>query len=63
MKAYGHSRTDGKSCEYGCCTGKTDKRKVGRAQVDRARRNAARQAHAKECDILQNDGTIAVDVA
>lgn len=32
MKAYGHSRTDGQSCKYGCCTGKTDKRKVGRAQ-------------------------------
>jgi hypothetical protein len=43
MKAYGHSRRDKLECEYGCCTGKSGKRRRGRLTVDRANRKTARQ--------------------
>lgn len=43
MKAYGHSRKDKWSCVYGCCTGKSDKKKNCREDVDRSKRKTARQ--------------------
>lgn len=43
MKAYGHSRKDKWSCDYGCCTGKSDKKKNCREEVDRSKRKTARQ--------------------
>lgn len=45
MKAYGHTRSDiGKSCPYGCCTGKSDKRRNLRDVRDRSRRKKERRA-------------------
>lgn len=44
MKAYGHTRQDKWSCAYGCCTGKSDKKKNCREDVDRSKRKTARQA-------------------
>ena len=43
MKAYGHTRRDKLECKYGCCTGKSGKKKGCRMIVDRARRKKARQ--------------------
>lgn len=44
MKAYGNTRQDKWSCAYGCCTGKSDKKKNCRKDVDRSKRKTARQA-------------------
>lgn len=52
MKAYGHTRRDKLECEYGCCTGKSGKKKHCRAAVDRSKRKAARRS--KELDLLPN---------
>lgn len=43
MKAYGHSRKDKQECPFGCCTGKSGKKKNCRRIVDRANRKSARQ--------------------
>jgi len=47
MKAYGHKRRDGQTCEYGCCGGKksnvANQRPSKRSRVDRAARKRARQ--------------------
>lgn len=44
MKAYGHTRRDKLECTYGCCTGKSGKKKNCRYIVDKAKRKQARQA-------------------
>ena len=43
MKAYGHSRKDKLECLYGCCTGKSGKKKKCRDIVDRAKKKTARR--------------------
>ena len=43
MKAYGHSRKDKLECKYGCCTGKSGKKKNCRAVVDKAKRKTGRR--------------------
>lgn len=43
MKAYGHSRRDKLECPYGCCTGKSGKKKLCRKIVDRNKRKSARR--------------------
>ena len=43
MKAYGHNRRDKRECRYGCCTGKSGKKKNCRHSVDRANRKTARR--------------------
>ena len=44
MKAYGHTRSDiGKECRFGCCTGKSDKRRGLRDVRDRNLRKKERQ--------------------
>ncbi len=48
MKAYGHSRRDKLECKYGCCTGKSGKKKNCRTVVDRANRKTARQEAKSE---------------
>jgi hypothetical protein len=58
MKPYGHSRSDiGKSCPYGCCTGKSDKRRNIRAVRDRSRRKRERQSAKSEfkCEETKNE--------
>jgi hypothetical protein len=53
MKAYGHSRRDKLSCQYGCCTGKCGKERNSRDIVDKARRKKERNKAKKE--IKEND--------
>lgn len=48
MKAYGHSRRDKLECDYGCCTGKSGKKRNYREEVDRAKRKRARQEARKQ---------------
>lgn len=48
MKAYGHSRKDKDTCQFGCCTTKSGKHKNDRDAVDRQNRKSARQAAKKE---------------
>lgn len=43
MKAYGHSRTDKRTCLYGCCTTKSGIQKNCRPVVDKTKRKTARQ--------------------
>ena len=43
MHAYGHSRKDKQECIYGCCTGKSGKKKNCRKVVDKANKKTARR--------------------
>lgn len=47
MKPYGHSRTDSRSCKYGCCTTKSGKYRNARKTVDRSNKKTARQEAKK----------------
>lgn len=51
MKAYGHSRSDKLECKYGCCTGKSGKRKNCRHAVDRSNRKTARRLGNEEANV------------
>jgi len=65
MKAHGHSRHDKSSCEYGCCTTKSDPKKNCRPIVDRARRKTARQHDKKAVeqgvDLINEDFSMAME--
>lgn len=52
MKAYGHSRRDKLSCQYGCCEGKSSKHINARKTVDKANRKTARQASKKVASVI-----------
>lgn len=51
MKAYGHSRRDKLECGYGCCTGKSGKKRSCREVNDRSHRKSARQHGKREFHI------------
>ena len=53
MKAYGHSRKDMQTCEYGCCTRKSGKLHNWRKVNDRSHRKAARQEGKREVEIQE----------
>jgi hypothetical protein len=47
MKPYGHSRTDSRTCKYGCCATKSSKFRSARKVVDRSNKKTARQEAKK----------------